>query len=295
MNCTLCPRRCGADRAVETGFCGAGRELKIARAALHFWEEPPISGTRGSGTVFFSHCPLQCVYCQNRAISACGNGLSVSDDRLVEIFFELAAKGAHNINLVSPTQYADRIADAIRAAKARGFVLPFVWNTSGYESVETLRSLDGLVDIYLTDFKYASSALAARYSHAADYPVVAGAALVEMLRQQPKCVYNGELMTRGVIVRHLVLPSHTEDSKDVLDILSAYKPCLSLMRQYTPQSGCPYAELARPITDAEYETVVGYALLCGLNKLFLQDGESVSESFIPAFDYEGVLNHGSEQ
>ena len=295
MNCTLCPRRCGADRAVETGFCGAGRELKIARAALHFWEEPPISGTRGSGTVFFSHCPLQCVYCQNRAISACGDGLSVSDDRLVEIFFELAAKGAHNINLVSPTQYADRIAFAIRTAKARGFVLPFVWNTSGYESVETLRSLDGLVDIYLTDFKYASSALAARYSHAADYPAVAGAALAEMLRQQPKCVYYGELMTRGVIVRHLVLPSHTEDSKDVLDILSAYKPCLSLMRQYTPQSGCPYAELARPITDAEYETVVGYALLCGLNKLFLQDGESVSESFIPAFDYEGVLNHGSEQ
>lgn len=295
MQCTLCPRKCGVDRTRTTGFCGAGRELKIARAALHFWEEPPISGTNGSGTVFFSHCPLKCVYCQNREISAEGDGLTITTDRLVEIFFELRAKGAHNINLVSPTQYADGIAVAMRAAKEKGFDLPFVWNTGGYESVETLRGLDGLVDIYLTDFKYASNRLAERYSRVADYPAVAETALAEMLRQQPKCVYNSELMTRGVIVRHLILPSHTEDSKDVIDILSAYKPCLSLMRQYTPQNGCPYAELTRPITDAEYETVVGYALLCGLNKLFLQDGESVSESFIPAFDYEGVLNNGTEQ
>lgn len=298
MQCTLCPRRCRADRKNAVGFCGAESDLKVARAALHFWEEPPISGTRGSGTVFFSHCPLQCVFCQNREISSGGDGLSITDARLCEIFYELKTKGAHNINLVSPTQYADRIAAAICKVKTDGFDLPFVWNTSGYETVETVRMLDGLVDIYLTDFKYMSSTVAKRYSHAADYPAVAAAALREMLRQQPTCSFDGELLQKGVIVRHLLLPANLADSKDVIDAfceICGENAWLSLMRQYTPPSDCAYSELLRPITDAEYDEVVNYALLCGIKNIFLQDGESVSESFIPAFDYEGVLKHGTEQ
>jgi len=298
MQCTLCPRRCGADRTVKKGYCGASDTVRIARAALHFWEEPPISGENGSGTVFFSHCPLQCVYCQNRAISSGGDGLEITEERLVEIFYELKEKGAHNINLVSPTQYADKIADAIRKVKADGFDLPFVWNTSGYETVETLRMLDGLVDVYLTDLKYASPQIAKRYSNAADYPVVAKAALREMMRQQPECVYTGELLSRGVIVRHLLLPGQTADSKDVVDVftdLCGSGAWLSLMRQYTPPTVCAHPELLRPIADAEYDEVVNYALLCGIQNLFLQEKESVSESFIPAFNYEGVLKNGTEQ
>lgn len=297
MQCTLCPRLCGVDRASGRGYCGAPEELKIARAALHFWEEPPISGECGSGTVFFSHCPLQCVYCQNCTISAGGDGKVISTERLCEIFYELQAKGALNINLVSPTQYADKIADAIRTVKEKGFSLPFVWNTSGYERVETLQRLAGLVDIYLTDFKYASAVLAKRYSAAENYPTVAKAALREMMRQQPKCVFDGERMTRGVIVRHLLLPGQGADSKDVVDVFDAVcrgDAWLSLMRQYTPLDACPCAELNRPITDAEYNEVVEYALLCGLQNIFLQEKESVSESFIPAFDYEGVLKHDTE-
>ncbi len=296
MKCTLCPRLCGADRTDgKTGYCGADGTLKVARAALHFWEEPPVSGERGSGTVFFSHCPLKCVYCQNREISSGGDGLPIPVKRLCDIFFELKAKGAHNINLVSPTQYADHIAAAIRMAKDKGFDLPFVYNTSGYERVETLKVLDGLIDIYLTDFKYMSASLAATYSNAADYPTVAVAALREMLRQQPHCVLDGALLKRGVIVRHLLLPGQTADSKDVIDTFldicqkNAY---LSLMRQYTPPKTCVYAELMHPITDAEYVEVVGYAELLGLKRLFLQDSESVSESFIPKFDYTGVLPQG---
>lgn len=295
MNCTLCPRECGADRSTgEKGYCGASDTLKVARAALHFWEEPPISGSNGSGTVFFSHCPLQCVYCQNREISGGGDGLDINVERLCDIFFELQAQGAHNINLVSPTQYVDRIAAAILMARRKGFELPFVYNTSGYESVETLQALQGLIDIYLTDFKYMSSALAKKYSHAADYPIAAEAALAEMIRQQPDCIYDGELLRRGVIVRHLLLPGQTEDSKDVIDKISEIcrdRAWVSLMRQYTPPADCAYTELARPITDAEYDEVVGYAELIGITRLFLQESESVSESFIPEFDYRGVLKN----
>ena len=218
MKCTLCPRLCGADRENgEIGYCGADGSLKVARAALHMWEEPPISGVQGSGTVFFSHCPLKCVYCQNRDISSGGDGLKISVERLCEIFFELKEKGAHNINLVSPTQYTNEIIAAVKMAKERGFDLPFVYNTSGYERVETLEKLRGIVDIYLTDFKYMSSDAAKRYSNAKDYPAVAVAALREMMRQQSKCVLDGEMMTRGVIVRHLVLPNNIGDSKDVID------------------------------------------------------------------------------
>ena len=297
----LCPRRCGAVRAAgERGFCGADGTLRVARAAPHMWEEPPVSGERGSGTVFFSHCPLRCVYCQNRHISSGGFGVEISTDRLCDIFFELAAQGVHNINLVSPTQYTREIAAAIRMAKARGFSLPFVWNTGGYERVETLRALEGLVDIYLTDYKDASPALAARYSDAADYPSVADAALSEMVRQQPACVYDagGELLTRGVIVRHLVLPTHADDSVEVVRrVFDAYgaRVILSLMSQYTPVGDCGgYAELAAPVTEAEYNRVVDFALARGVTNAFIQEGGSVSESFIPAFDTTGVLPEKKE-
>lgn len=297
MKCTLCPRLCGADReSGEYGYCGANGRLKVARAALHMWEEPPISGERGSGTVFFSHCPLKCVYCQNRDISSGGDGLEILVERLCEIFFELKEKGAHNINLVSPTQYTNEIITAVRMAKDKGFDLPFVYNTSGYERVGTLEKLRGLVDIYLTDFKYMSPKAAKRYSNAADYPNVAKAALAEMMLQQPKCEFDGDMIKRGVIVRHLVLPNNIGDSKDVIDAFTdicGQGACLSLMRQYTPPRDCTFSEIERPITDSEYDEVVNYALMCGIKNMFLQDGESVSESFIPAFDYEGVLKNGT--
>lgn len=292
--CKLCPRLCGADRtAGEVGFCGADGRLRVARAAPHMWEEPPISGKRGSGTVFFSHCPLRCVYCQNRNISSGGFGTDITAGRLCDIFFELAEKGVHNINLVSPTQYTKEIIAAIRMAKARGFLLPFVWNTGGYERVETLRALEGLVDIYLTDYKYASCALAACYSDAADYPAAADAALREMVRQQPHCVWGGELLTRGVIVRHLVLPTHADDSCEVVRrVYDAYgdRVILSLMSQYTPVGDCGgFAELASPVSAEEYDRVVDFALSLGVENAFIQEGGCVSESFIPAFDTTGVL------
>ena len=295
MECKICPRKCAAKRTFgEKGYCGADGSLKVARAALHMWEEPPISGSQGSGTVFFSHCPLKCVYCQNRDISSGGDGLEITVERLCEIFFELKEKGAHNINLVSPTQYIKEIIAAVHMAKEKGFDLPFVYNTSGYERVETIKLLRGIIDIYLTDFKYMSSSVAKKYSNAADYPNVAQAALREMMHQQPACVFDGEIMKCGVIVRHLVLPSNTGDSKDVIDAFTdicrndAY---ISIMRQYTPRSDCEFSEISRPITDSEYDEVVNYALMCGVKKMFLQDGESVSDSFIPAFNYEGVLKN----
>ena len=294
----LCPRQCGADRGHgQIGFCGAGKALRVARAALHMWEEPPVSGTHGSGTVFFSHCPLKCVYCQNREISAGGSGLDISETRLVQIFFELRDMGAHNINLVSPTQYAAQVAGAIRIARGQGFDLPFVWNTGGYERVETLRMLRGLIDVYLTDFKYMSAERAMRYSGAPDYPPVAEAALCEMLLQRPECKYQGGLLRRGVIVRHLVLPGCTEDSKAVLARvfeLCGHRAILSVMRQYTPPAACAAPELVRALTDAEYDAVVDFALSLGIENAFIQDSECVAESFIPKFDYTGVLLKGEK-
>lgn len=293
--CRLCPRRCGAVRSAgSVGFCGADGSLRVARAALHFWEEPPISGTRGSGTVFFSHCPLKCIYCQNHEISSGGDGLVISTDRLTDIFFELRAAGAHNINLVSPTQYTDEIIAAVSAAKARGFDLPFVWNTGGYELADTLRRLDGLVDIYLTDFKYMSARLAGAFSAAPDYPAAARAALCEMLRQIPRGQYDADgLMRRGVIVRHLVLPGCTADTKDILDYLADLRGVrLSLMGQFTPQPTCTHPALSREVSAEEYDDVVGYAELLGFTDAFIQERGSASESFIPKFDYTGVLPKG---
>jgi putative pyruvate formate lyase activating enzyme len=265
----------------------------FARASLHYWEEPCLSGTRGAGTVFFVGCPLGCVYCQNRAIAHGEGGFPVSYERLAEIFLELEAQGAHVIDLVTPTHYAHALREAIPMARRAGLTLPIVYNCGGYESVETLRSLRGLIDVYLPDFKYADPDLAARYSRAPDYPEVAEAALREMVAQCGTPTLNEEgIMTRGVIVRHLMLPSAYRNSHDVIKHLATYGDSIyvSLMNQYTPMAGIgdAYPELASPIRDKDYRRLVAYAVRLGITQAYVQEGGTVSESFIPAFDGEGV-------
>ncbi len=289
--CYLCPRSCGADRTLgERGVCGEGDGMRIARYSLHLWEEPPISGTRGSGTIFFSGCSLRCEFCQNRAISHCGKGEAVSAERLSEIMLELQAMGAHNINLVTPTHFADKIAKALRSAKDR-LKIPVVYNTSGYEKLETLRMFDGLVDIYLPDFKYFSDDLAEKYSHARDYRKHAEAALVEMYRQVGEATLDDQgMLSRGLVIRHLVLPYHRKDSIALLDriceILPKDKILISLMSQYTPDfaiaAGTPYRELHRKITAFEYSTVTEHAASLGLLG-FVQGKSSANAKFTPDF------------
>ena len=292
--CALCPRRCGADRQRgEIGFCGANGTVRVARAGLHMWEEPPLSGTKGSGTVFFSGCSLRCVYCQNRAISQGLAGKTVSVERLAEIFLEQQARGVHNLNLVTADHYIPETLSALAQAKASGFDLPVVWNCSGYQSLNSLELLDGVVDIWLTDFKYLSPERAARYSQAPDYPEVAWAAAEEMIRQQPEVVFDGEgLMRRGVIFRHLLLPGGLEDSKNVLHKLFSRfgnRVYYSLMSQYTPVSGLDdYPELQRKVSADEYDELVDFCVDLGMENAFVQEGEAAAESFIPAFDGEGV-------
>lgn len=293
MVCRICPRQCGVDRSRgERGTCGETEEIRVARAALHFWEEPCISGERGSGTVFFSGCPLGCVYCQNREIALGRSGKAVSVGRLSEIFLELQDKGAHNINLVTPTHFVPQIVAAFKGASNQGLRLPVVYNTGGYERVETLRMLEGVVDIYLPDLKYVDSGLSSRYSHAPDYFEVASKALGEMVRQAGEAQFQGELMMRGVIVRHLVLPGCAEDSKAVIRYLyGTYgdRVYLSIMNQFTPMADTGrYPELNRRVTEAEYDEVVDYATRLGVVNGFIQEGETAKESFIPAFDLEGV-------
>lgn len=296
--CTLCPRNCAVDRENgERGICGQTETLKVARAALHYWEEPCISGTKGSGTVFFSGCSLHCVFCQNRNIANGDAGKEISTERLAEIFLELQQKGANNINLVTPGHFVPQIVTALRAAKQRGLVIPIVYNTGSYESVDTIRRLEGLVDIYLPDFKYMDAALGARYSHAADYSDVAKASIAEMVRQTGNPEFfedagEGELMRRGTIVRHLLLPGQKEDSKAVIRYLyetygdSIY---ISIMNQFTPLAGLEdYPEINRRVTEEEYDEVVDYAIALGVENGFIQEGETAEESFIPEFDGEGV-------
>ncbi len=301
--CRLCPRECGAERETgERGICGQTAELRVARAALHYWEEPCISGTHGSGAVFFCGCALHCVFCQNRRISDGAAGKIVSVERLAEIFLELQEQGAHNINLVTPGQFAPQIAEALGNAKARGLRIPVVCNTGGYEKVETLRRFAGLVDIYLPDLKYASGELAERYSHAPDYCDVAHAAIAEMVRQtgEPEFfgTYEGDpieagaMLRRGTIVRHLLLPGQKEEAKAVVRYLyETYgdRIYLSLLNQFTPVGDLSdYPELNRRVTKREYEEVVDYALALGVERGFIQEGGTAEESFIPAFDGEGV-------
>ncbi|MBS6770822.1 MAG: radical SAM protein [[Eubacterium] rectale] len=293
-NCLLCPRKCGINRSTgQTGVCGVSSEIKVARAALHYWEEPCISGKRGSGAVFFSGCSLHCVFCQNREISDGKEGKVISKERLSDIFMELADKGANNINLVTPGQYIPDIVWAVNDAKSRGMKLPIIYNTSGYENVTELKLLEGIVDVYLPDFKYMDSTLSAMYSRAKDYPSVAKQALSEMVRQQPDVVIDDAtgLIQKGVIVRQLLLPGHVNDAKAVLKYLyDTYHDhvYISMMSQFTPIALKDYPEINRTVTRREYERLVDYALEIGITNAFIQEGDVAKDSFIPAFDCEGV-------
>lgn len=293
-NCLLCPRKCGINRRTgQTGVCGVSSEIKVARAALHYWEEPCISGKRGSGAVFFSGCSLHCVFCQNREISDGKEGKVISKERLSDIFMELADKGANNINLVTPGQYIPDIVWAVNDARSRGMKLPIIYNTSGYENVTELKLLEGIVDVYLPDFKYMDSTLSARYSRAKDYPSVAKQALSEMVRQQPEVVIDDAtgLIQKGVIVRQLLLPGHVNDAKAVLKYLyDTYHNhvYISMMSQFTPIALKDYPEINRTVTKREYERLVNYALEIGITNAFIQEGDVAKDSFIPAFDCDGV-------
>ena len=293
MRCMQCPRRCGADReAGEFGVCRMPAEVFVARAALHFYEEPPISGKNGSGTVFFSGCPLGCVFCQNRSISrrapgAPPPGEAYGEEELAALFLKMEAQGAHNLNLVTPTHYAGKIAAALRRAKPE-LHIPVVYNTGGYELPETLAQFEGLVDIYLPDFKYVSPELSAAYSAAPDYATYARAALREMFRQVGGAVCENGLMKRGMIVRHLVLPGCRKDSITVLHELAELLPAgefyLSLMRQYTPDFAPPEApkNLRRRLTAFEYDSVAAVAAELGFES-FLQEKSSASAAYTPNF------------
>ena len=293
-NCLLCPRKCGINRRTgQTGVCGVSSEIRVARAALHYWEEPCISGKRGSGAVFFSGCSLHCVFCQNREISDGKAGKVISKERLSDIFIELVDKGANNINLVTPGQYIPDIVWAVNDAKSRGMKLPIIYNTSGYENVTELKLLEGIVDVYLPDFKYMDSTLSAMYSRAKDYPSVAKQALSEMVRQQPDVVIDDAtgLIQKGVIVRQLLLPGHVNDAKAVLKYLyDTYHDhvYISMMSQFTPIALKDYPEINRTVTRREYERLVDYALKIGITNAFIQEGDVAKDSFIPAFDCEGV-------
>lgn len=328
-DCTLCPRNCHVNRAAgKIGYCGQTAQIRAARAALHYWEEPCISGTAGSGTVFFSGCTLRCSFCQNHDIAIGKAGKEVSIQRLADIFLELQEKGANNINLVTPTHFAVQIAAGIEQARRGGLRIPVVYNTSSYEKVSTLKFLEGLVDIYLPDLKYVSSELSGCLSNAPDYFETAQAAIEEMVRQTGAPLFAAAdgrlldaaqmneacgsesdadfLMKKGVIVRHLALPGQAEDSKRVLRYLYenyGNRIYISIMNQYTPMPGIErwmraqdragtdrrlYGELGRKLTDAEYETLVDYAIDLGVENGFLQEGDTAQESFIPAFDGEGI-------
>ena len=286
--CRQCPRACGIDRKIGVGFCGVGQDILVARAALHFWEEPVISGTRGSGTIFFSGCNLRCAFCQNRCISHGGTGRVVSGEELQSLMLRLQDEGAHNINLVTPTQYAQQLIPILAQVKPK-LNIPVVYNCGGYESVETLRALAGLVDVWLPDFKYYSAQLSEKYSSASDYFKVAVEALEEMLRQQPTAVYGDDGMIRaGVIVRHLVLPGCRGDSIEVLRCLEQQFGnrafLLSLMNQYTPQFAkeSPYRELHRRVTTFEYESVLRVAVELGFDG-FLQGKSAATAVYTPDF------------
>lgn len=286
---------CGVCRAEgERGFCGAGKEIKIARAALHMWEEPCISGTRGSGTVFFSGCQLGCVFCQNYRIGAEGFGAAVTEERLEKIFLSLQEQGAHNINLVSATPHTDAVLRVLDRIRGNALTIPTVWNTGGYERVETLRRLDGYIDIYLPDYKYHDSERAKKYSGAADYPETALAAIREMVRQTGKYVLGDDgIMTRGTVIRHLVLPGGRHDSiaciDDIAQNIGTDEVLLSLMRQYTPfYRAAEFPEINRRVTTFEYESVCRRVQEYGFEGFF-QEKSSAKEEYTPPFNLEGVL------
>lgn len=292
--CTLCYRNCAINRFQgNLGFCGSSQKVKIARVSLHHWEEPCISGTKGSGTVFFSNCNLKCVYCQNHAISSQGVGREVSIERLSEIFLEQQDRGAHNINLVTPTHFVPQIVEALKLAKSNGLNIPIVYNTNSYENIETIRSMNGIVDIYLPDLKYFKDEYAIKYSNAPNYFLTASSSIEEMFSQVGETQFNEEgIMKKGVIVRHLMLPGLLFDSKKIVDYLfNTFKDSiyLSLMNQYTPTyKTCKYPEINRPISQKHYEALIQYCLSLGISKAFIQGEGTVSKSFIPEFDFRGI-------
>ena len=294
-NCRLCPRECGINRiAGAKGVCGMGPEISAARAALHFWEEPCISGTNGSGAVFFSGCSLHCSFCQNEPVSSGRAGRIISAERLSEIFFELKSQGAHNINLVTPTHFIPQITAALHMAKENGLDLPVICNCSGYENVEALRIWDGLIDIYLPDLKFYSSAISKMLCAAPDYFEKASAALTEMFRQtgEPQFDKDG-LMQKGMIVRHLMLPGHLFDTRRLLSYLCdtyGNKIYISLMNQYTPPASADTKPDApdHPLREDHYEAMVRYLQELGQVNAFIQESGTDSESFIPPFDLTGI-------
>lgn len=294
QDCSLCPRQCHVNRiSGKKGYCGMGSSIRAARAALHMWEEPCISGEKGSGAVFFSGCGLRCCFCQNRDIAIGDRGKEVSVERLADIFLELEQKGAANLNLVTGAHYVPQIIQALELAGKKGCKLPVVYNSSGYEKVETLKLLEGYVDVYLPDMKYMDAKLAADFSHAPDYPEVAENAIREMVRQTGECVFGEDgYIRKGTIVRHLILPGHTKNSIAVLQYLhETYGDniMISMMNQFTPvwkQEKFP--ELNRKVTKREYEKVLNIALELGIENGYFQEGETAKESFIPAFDEEGI-------
>lgn len=296
-NCTLCPRKCRADRSKTKGYCKAGDKIKIARAGLHMWEEPCISGRQGSGAIFFSGCNMGCVFCQNKEISRGETGKEISADRLTEIFFELKDTGANNINLVTADIYIPSIKKAIHNAKMSGFDLPIILNTSGYINKESIESLDGLIDIYLPDMKYIRDKDALRYSNAPDYPDVCRDAIDEMVRQQPECVFEERgdelILKKGLVVRHLLMPGMLIQAKMILRYLHfryGDKIMISIMNQYTP-NGClnAYPEINCKVSENEYRSLVRYAENIGITRGYIQDKTSADEAFIPDFDLSGVL------
>ncbi|MFR2017584.1 MAG: radical SAM protein [Eubacterium sp.] len=291
MICNACPRKCNVDRQNTLGYCKSSDKFKLARAALHFWEEPCISGKNGSGAIFFSGCNLGCVFCQNFDISHNCKGVEVSDGKLIDIMKNLVDKGANNINLVNPTHYS---AQLLRVFEKYKPPVPIVYNTSGYDSVETLRLFDGIVDVYLPDFKYIRPDKAQKYSKAENYPQVAEAALTEMKRQVKSDVFDDRgIMQKGMIIRHLVLPSNTNASIEALDYLAENfdDTYISVMAQYVPCGDLSdYKEINRPLTQREYDKVVNHILDLGLDKIFVQELEAASDEFIPDFDFTGVVD-----
>ncbi len=293
-SCHLCPRNCGVNREQgQIGYCRETAEIMAARAALHMWEEPCISGEKGSGAVFFSGCAMQCVFCQNHNIAAAKAGKRISVERLSEIFLELEKKGAANLNLVTAGHYVPQVVKALKMAREQGMSIPVVYNSSGYEKVETLRMLEGYVDVYLPDFKYWYEETGRRYSNAPDYRETAMEALVEMFRQTGEFVFNEEgYLIRGMVVRHLVLPEHIEEAKQIIHYLyRTYgdRIFISILNQYTPLPQVKdYPELTRKLTEAEYDEVVEDAISIGVENGFIQEGGTAEESFIPEFDCEGI-------
>lgn len=293
MVCNLCPRNCSTDRSTKAGYCKMSDILNVSRAALHFWEEPCISGEHGSGTVFFSGCNMGCVYCQNQDISHQGFGREITVERLAEIFIELENKSAHNINLVTPTHFVPQIVQAVGISRKNGLSVPVVYNTSGYEKVENIESLKQTVDVFLPDFKYFSSETAQKYSFCADYPQIVKKAIEQMVKQTGSCVFDDNgMIQKGVVVRVLVLPGYTDEAKQIIEYLyTTYGDdiFISIMSQYTPCTDLHnYPEINRRLTQEEYDDVVDFAVELGLENGFVQEGESASESFIPPFNLEGV-------